>query len=128
MLARLGGVSLADVDSPLDTELTELCRGDKDGDPPSKVAGGGSHRAPFQCLSIVPPLILSHRPRGKRSGESDIQYIEGDRKIGVTRGAMFSTRMNIEALIKGQQPESQYVKDEKSGEWRYKTLMEYKIY
>lgn len=118
MLARMGGISLVDIDSNMDTEMTELCRGDKD----------GGKREAVQCFSIVPPLIMSHRPRGLKSADSDINKGGKEmRKMGMTKGIMYSTRLNTENLIAGFEPEEQYVKEETTGLVRYKEAAEYKV-
>jgi hypothetical protein len=121
MLARLGGLSLVDVDANLDTEMTEMCRGDKD----------IGNRETMQCLTISPPIIMTHRARGPKNTDSDIQDTGNQmdqRVLGITKGAMFSTRLNAEALIAGREPVSQYLLDEGMKKWRYRKLEEYSTY
>lgn len=118
LLALLGGDSLSEIVAAIDTEMTEICRGERDhGDFDE-----------MRCLSVSPPYISSHRPRGLLSGESDINERPGNqfRTIGESRGLVWSTRMNVKNLIVGLEAESQYVQDENQGKWRYRNETEYR--
>jgi hypothetical protein len=114
-LATSGGVSLLDANNPVDQKLMEVCRGEHDHDD-SKV----------RCVSVSPPYIESHRPRGIKSAESDIIAFGSElREDGVSQGLVLSAKINIKNLVAGREPESQYVQDAGSSEWRYKRLDEY---
>lgn len=116
LLSSLSGAALVDVDANLDTEMTELCRGDRD---------GGDHEE-TRCLAVSPPLITFHRPRGSPNGDSDIDPKDGgERVVGHTPGVVWSTRMNADRLIAGLEPQSQYVVDGRTGEWRHKVKSDY---
>jgi hypothetical protein len=114
-LATSGGVSLLDANNPVDQKLMEVCRGEHDHDD-SKV----------RCVSVSPPYIESHRPRGVKSAESDIMSFGSEvRDVGVSKGLVLSAKVNIKNLVAGREPESQYIQDPGSSGWRLKRLDEY---
>ena len=79
---------------PFDNHLSDLCRLRANG---------------MRCVSVVPSLFVHHRPRGKTSGDSDINGGSGEvREHGFTENIVYSTRLNLANLIKGQQPEKQW--------------------
>jgi hypothetical protein len=107
-LANIGSVSLLDANNPDDRKLMEVCRREHD-HAYSKV----------RCVSVSPPYIESHRPRGLKSAESGImKFGDEARKVGVSTGLVLSAKINIKNLVAGRGPESQYVRDEGSEEWR----------
>lgn len=48
----------------------------------------------------------------------------GTRELGISEGLVYPTRMNVENIIGGFEPESQYVQE--NGTWRYRTKEEYR--
>jgi hypothetical protein len=115
----MAGDSTSDVDAAIDTELAEFCRGEKDFGTYGEV----------RCLSVSPPYFRSHRPKGPKSGDSDINAHNEEevREIGVSAGLVWSARMNTANLIVGLDPESQYIYDPNTSKWRYKLPSEYAI-
>ena len=68
---------------------------------------------------------------GPVSGDSDIQKsseANEAREVGLSQGLMWSTRLNFGNLVDGLEMESQYLKDPKTGEWRYRLPEEYRSY
>jgi len=123
MLARLGGVAVMDVTLQYDPELSEFCRGDR------KVEAEGPGKV--RCLIPSPGYIKPHKGRGPMRSDSDIETAEkGDdvREVGWSKGLVYSTRLNIGNLLDGLEPESQYVKDNSTGEWRYRLAKEYRAH
>lgn len=117
MLARMGAVSVSDVQAPIDWEMINMCR---------EELRPGVEAA--RCLTVSPPYIASHRSRGPKSLDSDIQQTGGHkevRDVSTTKGMVWSTRMNIVNLIGGFEPESQYVQKE-DGTFRYRKKAEYR--
>jgi hypothetical protein len=124
MMARLGASSLADVDAQIDPEMTEMCRGSRH----PAGSGGMEH---IRCLVPSPAYIKPHKARGPVAGDSDIQKSSGankTREVGLSQGLMWSTRLNFGNLVDGLEMESQYLKDPKTGEWRYRLPEEYRSY
>ncbi|KAI1391603.1 glycosyltransferase family 25 protein [Hypoxylon trugodes] len=81
---------------PFDNHLSDLCRLRVDG---------------MRCVSIVPSLFVHHRPRGKISGDSDINKGGPDsevREAGFTENVLYSTRLNVRNLLRGLEPEKQW--------------------
>ncbi|KAI1206911.1 glycosyltransferase family 25 protein [Annulohypoxylon truncatum] len=79
---------------PFDNHLSDLCR--------LRVNG-------MRCVSIVPSLFVHHRPRGKISGDSDINNAgEAVREVGFTENVLYSTRLNLRNLVTGLEPEKQW--------------------
>ncbi|KAI1481823.1 glycosyltransferase family 25 protein [Daldinia eschscholtzii] len=82
---------------PFDNHLSDICR--------LRING-------MRCVSIVPSLFVHHRPKGKISGDSDIN--KGDeneevREVGFTENILYSTRLNLKNLVRGLDPEKQWV-------------------
>jgi hypothetical protein len=125
MMARLGASSLVDVDAQIDPEMTEMCRGS-----PHPYGAGGVER--IRCLIPSPAYIKPHKARGPMAGDSDIQNssttTDEFREVGLSQGLMWSTRLNFGNLVDGKEVESQYLKDRKTGEWRYRLPEEYRSY
>ncbi|KAI2629229.1 glycosyltransferase family 25 protein [Hypomontagnella submonticulosa] len=81
---------------PFDNHLSDLCR--------LRVNG-------MRCVSVVPSLFVHHRPKGKISGDSDINKgaeNEEVRKVGFTENILYSTRLNLGNLVRGLEPEEQW--------------------
>lgn len=119
MLARLGGLSLMDVTAPVDWEMQEMCK---------QTGKKGADREASRCLTVSPPYIRTHRAKGPISADSDIEGhggTEGIHEVGKSGGLVYPTRLNVENLIAGYEPESQYIK-EADGKWRLKTATEYR--
>ncbi|KXJ85182.1 hypothetical protein Micbo1qcDRAFT_186738 [Microdochium bolleyi] len=83
-----------------DHHLSDLCR----------TMGNG-----IRCIGIVPSLFMHHRPRGLVSGDSDIGYgttggagSPAFRETGSTSGILYSTRLNVQRLLRGEKPEMQW--------------------
>jgi hypothetical protein len=81
-----------------DNSLSDMCR--------DKSMG-------MKCISVVPPLVVHHRGRGWAAADSDINHEDsqaGDdvRMIGSTENVVYSVRLNLERLIVGQEPISQW--------------------
>jgi hypothetical protein len=107
-LANIGGVSLLDANNPIDQKLMEMCRGEHD-----------QADAKVRCVSVSPPYIESHRPRGVKSAESDImEFADEVPEVGVSTGLVLSAKINIKNLVARRGPESQYVGDPGSEERR----------
>jgi hypothetical protein len=124
MMARLGASSLADVDAQIDPEMTEMCRGSRH---PSGAGGIESIR----CLVPSPAYIKPHKARGLTASDSDIQKsstVNEVREVGLSKGLVWSTRLNFGNLVDGMEMESQYLKDPETGEWRYRLPEEYRSY
>lgn len=49
----------------------------------------------------------------------------GNHLVGLSEGLVYPTRLNVENIISGYEPESQYIQ-EANGTWRYKTREEYR--
>ena len=126
MMARLGASSLADVDAQIDPEMTEMCRGSR------HPAGAGGIES-IRCLIPSPAYIKPHKARGLTAGDSDIQKTTSStsgevREVGLSKGLMWSARLNFGNLVDGKEMESQYLQDLKTGEWRYRLPEEYRSY
>ncbi|OTB01735.1 glycosyltransferase family 25 protein [Hypoxylon sp. CI-4A] len=80
---------------PFDNHLSDLCR--------LRING-------MRCVSIVPSLFVHHRPRGRISGDSDINNGANDevREVGFTENILYSTRLNLRNLVTGLEPEKQW--------------------
>jgi hypothetical protein len=78
-------------------------------------------------LTVTPAYIRTHRAKGLTNADSDIEKIDGDgrREVGVSAGLVYPTRLNVNNLIAGVEPESQYILE--NDEWRYKLKGEYKF-
>ncbi|KAH7016551.1 uncharacterized protein B0I36DRAFT_338066 [Microdochium trichocladiopsis] len=83
-----------------DHHLSDLCR----------TMGNG-----MRCIGIVPSLFVHHRPRGLVSGDSDIGYgatagaaSPAFRETGSTNGILYSTRLNLQRLLRSEKPEMQW--------------------
>lgn len=118
LLARMGGVSLTDADKPVDDEMGDMCQevGSEKGTPKSEIG---------RCLSISPPLISKHRPRGLVIGPGWTGGRTPTREVGITKGIVWSTRLNVENLLGQFEPESQYVRKD-DGTFRYRSADEYR--
>ncbi|KAI0157929.1 glycosyltransferase family 25 protein [Hypoxylon sp. FL1284] len=80
-----------------DNHLSDLCRLRVDG---------------MRCVSVVPSLFVHHRPKGRISADSDINKAgqnEEMREVGFTENILYSTRLNLGNLLKGSEPEKQWV-------------------
>jgi GR25 family glycosyltransferase involved in LPS biosynthesis len=118
-LARIGGLSLTDVTAPIDWEMIEMCR---------QNGKNGTVREASRCLTVSPPYIGSHRAKGSMKGDSDIEGHgggNGTRAVGTSGGLVYPSRMNVENLIGGYEPESQYIQ-EANGKWRFRKAEEYR--
>ncbi|KAI1135630.1 glycosyltransferase family 25 protein [Hypoxylon sp. FL0543] len=81
---------------PFDNHLSDLCRMRVDG---------------MRCVSIVPSLFVHHRPKGRISGDSDINKGAENsavREVGFTENILYSTRLNLGNLLRGMEPEKQW--------------------
>jgi hypothetical protein len=111
-LANIGGVSLLDANNPVGQKLIEICRGEH-----------GHDGSKVRCVSVSPPYIESHLPRGIKSAESDIMALGSEvREVGISQGLVLSAKINIKNIVAGRKPESQYVQDPGSEAWRRKWL------
>ncbi|KAH7016315.1 uncharacterized protein B0I36DRAFT_425599 [Microdochium trichocladiopsis] len=88
-------MSLEGQHKPFDNHLSDLCRLRANG---------------MRCVSVVPSLFVHHRPRGRVSGDSDINNGGGDefREVGTTENVLYSTRLNLARLLKGEKPVKQW--------------------
>lgn len=119
MLARIGGLSLLDVTAPIDWEMIEMCK---------QTGRPGVDREASRCLTVSPPYIRSHRAKGPISGDSDIEGHTGNKgnhEVGLSKGLKYPARLNVENLISGYEPETQYIQ-EADGSWRFKLASEYR--
>ncbi|KAI0005800.1 glycosyltransferase family 25 protein [Xylariaceae sp. FL0662B] len=81
---------------PYDNHLSDICRLRENG---------------MRCVSIVPSLFVHHKPRGKISGDSDINNggENGEiREVGFTENVLYSTHLNMKNLVRGIKPERQW--------------------
>ena len=72
---------------PVDLGLRTLCQ-DKD--------------FGFKCVAPFPTIVGMYRPAGSSSSHSDIETYDGIAEEGTANGLMFSTRMNIDRLLKSE--------------------------
>ena len=72
---------------PVDLGLRTLCQ-DKD--------------FGFKCVAPFPTIVGMYRPAGNSSSHSDIETYDGIAEEGTANGLMFSTRMNIDRLLKSE--------------------------
>lgn len=80
---------------PFDNHLSDLCR----------LRAGG-----MRCVSVVPSLFVHHRPKGRVSADSDIHGGSDEvREVGFTENILYSTRLNLANLLRGLQPEKQWL-------------------
>ena len=56
----------------------------------------------FKCIAPYPTIVGLYRPAGNTSQYSDIENYDGIAEEGIANGLMFSTRMNIDRLLKGE--------------------------
>jgi hypothetical protein len=124
LLARIGGLSVSDVEYPIDIEMLNMCRNGGD-------AGKDGEAEGLRCLVVSPPLFSSHKPKGSRVGDSDIHQFcgkgnGGEREVGYSEGLVWSTRLNVENLIAGNNPEAQYYWDKGTARWELKRRQQYK--
>ena len=56
----------------------------------------------FKCIAPFPTIVGWYRPAGNSSSHSDIQEYSSINEVGLANGLMFSTRVNIERLLKGE--------------------------
>lgn len=119
ILSRVGGPALDDVKYPIDLEMLNLCRDGAEGN-------GGVEG--MRCLVVSPPFFSTHKPKGSKASDSDIHKFCGskERDIGYSEGLVWSTRLNIENLIAGHEPEAQYIVNEGSGRWELKRPDQYR--
>lgn len=89
-----------------DNSLAQLCRDAAFDLTREKDDGYG-----MKCVSVNPTLMFHHRPKGRISGDSDIQsYGEdgGIREKGVTESIKWSMRLNLYNVIMGKAPTAQF--------------------
>ncbi|KXJ90510.1 hypothetical protein Micbo1qcDRAFT_226473 [Microdochium bolleyi] len=88
-------MSLQGQHKAFDNHLSDLCR--------LRVNG-------MRCISVVPSLFVHHRPRGRVAGDLDIQGGGGDefREVGSTENVLYSTRLNLQRLLRGEKPVKQW--------------------
>lgn len=89
-------LSVNGLSGPFDNSLSDLCRYQKYG---------------MKCVSATPGYFTHHKSRGYMSGDSDIQgYGAGGeiREKGTTENVVFSARLNIEQMLKGEEPAPQW--------------------
>ena len=56
----------------------------------------------FRCVAPYPSIVGWYRPAGNSSQYSDIEAYDGITEVGQANGLMFSTRVNIDRLLKGE--------------------------
>ncbi|KAJ1325490.1 glycosyl transferase family 25 [Microdochium nivale] len=89
-------MSLRGQHKAFDNHLSDLCRTRANG---------------MRCVSVVPSLFVHHRARGMVSADSDIQPAGGDgefRELGSTENVLYSTRLNLQRLLRGEKPLKQW--------------------
>jgi len=57
----------------------------------------------FRCISPYPTFIASHRAAGDTDKDSDRLFGREIREIGYSEGLVFSTRLNMERLLSGEE-------------------------
>jgi hypothetical protein len=112
-------MSVGDVEEPIDVEMMEMCREDNE----------GSRKEGVRCLVVSPPLFSSHKARSSVASDSDIHRFSGSgvREVGYSEGLVWSTKLNVENLIAGLEPDAQYVLDEEERRWRFREAGEYLV-
>ncbi|KAH8659895.1 hypothetical protein BX600DRAFT_513555 [Xylariales sp. PMI_506] len=80
---------------PFDNHLSDLCRLRANG---------------MRCIGITPSLFVHHRPKGNSAGDSDIAGLStGEmREVGFTENILYSTRLNLQNLVAGKEPQKQW--------------------
>jgi hypothetical protein len=79
----------------------------------------GDRGLDMKCFSVTPPVFFHHKPKGKVSGDSDIQVVGGEKKEGevkeervrekgTTENIVWSARLNVRNMIMGWEMESQF--------------------
>lgn len=92
----LYSLSVDGLHGPFDNSLSDLCRYQFYG---------------INCVSVNPPYFFHHRGKGYTSGDSDIQRVEGSgevREKGITENIVFSARLNLAQMLKGEEPLPQW--------------------
>jgi hypothetical protein len=93
-----------------DNALAEMCMRSIEsyGDDPASLSDY-DRGMDARCISVNPPLFFHHRPKGKMSGDSDIeQGKQGMREKGFTKNIMWSARLNMVNVLLGKEVESQF--------------------
>ena len=64
----------------------------------------------FKCIAVFPQLVDTHKGAGRKSRDSDIGAFDPKdiREKGFTPNIMQSTRLNMDALIKGEEAQIEY--------------------
>jgi len=91
----LYALSVDGLRGPFDNSLSDLCRYQFHG---------------VNCVSVTPPFFSHHKSKGYMSGDSDIQRYGGGgevREKGETENIVYSARLNIEQMLKGEEPVAQ---------------------
>lgn len=91
----LYALSVDGLRGPFDMALSDLCRYQHYG---------------ANCVSVTPPYFFHHKSKGYMSGDSDIQGYGGGgemREKGMTENLVYSVRLNIEQMLKGEEPVAQ---------------------
>lgn len=97
----------------LDNAISHLCRDHTPWDSPGDTMGPpGYPGANMRCLSVNPAVFSQHKPRGRKSAESDIETVEdgdGLREEGESPNLVWSARLNAQNLMMGRPMEEQKV-------------------
>lgn len=80
-------MSMLPYDAPVDWGYSDMCRDRKSG---------------FTCIAPIPRLIGTHRPAGDSSRYSDIETLGNKYQDAHSEGLVFSTRMNVDRLLRGE--------------------------
>ena len=87
--------------APIDLGLGEMCK---------------DQANPFNCIGVFPQLVDSHKMAGAYARDSNINQHpqQANRPTAYTFNLKHSTRLNVDRLLQGQPPESQWPEDQKA--------------
>ena len=81
--------------APIDVGFSEMCL---------------DTATPFNCIGVFPQLVESHKTAGRLDRDSDNANFSHDdiRELASTANIVYPTRVNVERLLKGDAPLSQW--------------------
>ena len=73
----------------------------------------GDQSNPFNCIGVFPQLMDSHKMAGTMDRDSNIDTYPSDqvRTRAYTANIIHSTRVNVDRLLRGEEPLSQWPDD-----------------
>ena len=106
----LHSMSIDGLSMAIDNAMAQQCR-----DSVNALGRGQQTEYGLRCLSVNPTIVFHHKPKGRISGDSDIQSYGKDgsvREKGFTESIKWSMRLNLKNLLTGQPLEPQFKDDE----------------